>query len=175
MTKLTSFYDKIICDASTLINLYYSGRMTAIIKCVNEVFVVSEFVQRYEIKSFDIEQFIRTGLIQLAIPDEDEEEVFLDYARHIHDGEAYTAAIAEHRGWAIAIDDQIAAHFLRKERPTIQLISTPELIKHWTDSRNPSDEEVRQAIINIQKEDGGRWKPSVNDLLYEWWTHRLSS
>jgi hypothetical protein len=38
-----------------------------------------------------------------------------------------------HRQWAIATDDKRATSFLKKEAPHLQILSTSEIIKNWSE------------------------------------------
>ncbi|XWK89579.1 MAG: hypothetical protein U7127_05815 [Phormidium sp.] len=76
------------------------------------------------------------------------------------DGESATCAIAFHRGWAIATDDRKAISFFQKEAPHLQILSTLEVIKHWS-------EELHLALDNMRIK--GRYIPHRNHPLLTWW------
>ena len=91
-----------------------------------------------EILSINLRPLVAQGLIRAVSPDsETEENSFVNFAAELDDGEAVTGAIAMHRNWGIATDDRKARRVFARTNPHVQLLSTPELIKHWADTHNP--------------------------------------
>jgi predicted nucleic acid-binding protein len=82
-------------------------------------------------------------------------------------GEIETGAIAVHRRWAIGIDDKTAREYFAKNYSHVQLITTPELLKHWVDKVIPPKEEVRQVLERIRII--GNYSISKKHHLYAWW------
>ncbi len=117
----------------------------------------------------NLQPLIDRGLLIVVSPEsEAENESYVNFAAVLgDDGEAITAAIAVHRNWAIGIDDRSATNLFRREAPQLQLISTPELIKHWVDTMNPSDDIVRLALEDVRA--GARYAPGRQHPLYDWW------
>ena len=83
------------------------------------------------------------------------------------DGEAATGAIAIHRNWAIATDDRQYRSVFKREAPHIQLISTPELVKHWVDNAHPKADIVSQVLKDIETR--ANYWVRVKDPLFDWW------
>ena len=92
---------------------------------------------------------------------------FVNFAAFMDDGEAATGAIAANRNWAIATDDRKAIRFLEQNVPSIKIVSTLELVKHWADSVIPPAETVQMVLQNIRTL--ARYIPNVNHPLYKWW------
>ncbi|MBW2624427.1 MAG: hypothetical protein JRD68_16075 [Deltaproteobacteria bacterium] len=183
MSDLVFDHDCIILDACCVINLCASYQMESILESIPAQVVISDYVKDREVlviltgpddnvfeerESVDLDPFVDKGLISIAALDEEEEaNTFLNFASQLDDGEAITGAIAVHRDWAIATDDKKATKLFTREAPKIQVISTPEIVKHWADSHNPSSETIRAAIKNIHLR--GRYFPDKQHPLYNWW------
>jgi len=117
----------------------------------------------------DLQPLIDRGLLIVVSPEsEAENESYVNFAAVLgDDGEAITAAIAVHRDWAIAIDDRSATNLFRRDVPHLQLISTPELIKHWVDTVKPADAVARLALEDVRF--GAKYTPGKTHILYDWW------
>ncbi|HSH77652.1 MAG TPA: hypothetical protein VLA19_03870 [Herpetosiphonaceae bacterium] len=150
-THLVFAHSCIILDASCTINLAASGQMEGILEAIPSSVAVAAYVREQELlrinarsgeggarspQAIDLQPLIDRRLLIVVSPEsEAENESYVNFAAVLgDDGEAITAAIAVHRDWAIAIDDRSAANLFRREARQLQLISTPELIKHWVDT-----------------------------------------
>lgn len=123
-------------------------------------------IQKYE--QINLQPFIDCGLLIVVTPESDAENTtFVNFATALDDGEAITGAMAVHRNWAIASDDRKAASFFNQHVPHLQVISTPELIKHWVDTASPSLEKIRLALQKIRVK--ARYEPPLRHKLYLWW------
>lgn len=162
-------HDCVIMDACCVINLYESGHMGEILESIPKSVMIAAYVREEEVARFDLQPFIERGLLTIvSIESEDEEIAFVNYAAVIgDDGEAATGAIAVHRSWAIATDDRKATNLFAADAPHIQLVSTPDLMKHWADVARPSSQVVRSAIEKIEAE--GHYSPGKRHALYAWW------
>lgn len=125
--------------------------MEEILKALPGGVALAIFVLDEEILRSNLQPFIEQGLIRVVSPDtEVEENAFVNFAVELDDGEAVTGAIAMHRYWGIATDDRKARRIFARTSPHVQLLSTPELIKHWADTHKPPIEVVREVLQNIQ-------------------------
>jgi predicted nucleic acid-binding protein len=98
------------------------------------------------------------------LPGEYEEfNSFLQFAGELGDGEAMSLAIALHRGWVLATDDNKAAKMAAAE--SVETISTPEIIKDWTELDESNLANLRTVLRAI--EERARFKPPRNSRLYE--------
>ena len=183
MSSLIFNHDHIILDACCVINLYASSYIESILSSIPIHVIVADYVKNEEVLNIlagpeedvdskkepvDLQPLIDRGLIKVVSPDnETESEAFVYFASEIDDGEAITGAIAYHRNWAIGTDDKKATDLFWREAPQNQIISTPELLKYWTDSNNPSTEEISKALQNIHIR--ARYFPDENHPLYDWW------
>ena len=182
--RLTAVHDAVIRDACCVINLYASRRMADILDTVAERTVVAAYVRDVEstevrLARDDAETPIAEpialnamvgacALKVVSLRSAEEEETFVNYAAALgDDGEAITGAIAFHRGWAVATDDRKATNLLVRQAPHIQVVCTPELLRHWAAVASPSSEEIRSAIENIQN--GAHYHPRRSHPLFAWW------
>lgn len=180
MSLLVFAHGGIMLDASCAINLYGSGKMGDVLAAlpipasiaeyvyVNEMLKISQGPGKPDVK-IDLEQLIESGTLKVVpLSPGDEEMTALNFAAFgLDNGEAITGAIAVHRNWAIALDDRSANSILKREASHLQLITTPELIKYWTDSSAPQVELVRKVLQNIEK--FGRYRPAHDHPLITWW------
>lgn len=121
----------------------------------------------------DLQPMIDSGLLLLTAPESEAENItYVTFAADLRDdGEAVTGAIAAHRHWAIGIDDKRSRNYFAREVPQLQLLSTPELIKHWVERAQPSLSIVRDALRDIQER--ARYAPGAQHSLRAWWQARI--
>lgn len=98
---------------------------------------------------------------------EEEAESFVNYATILDDGESATCAIAVHRGWAIATDDKAAISFFQQAAPYLQVLSTLEIIKHWSEETDLDSSALRDVLNAIRVK--GRYLPPKSHPLRSWW------
>jgi predicted nucleic acid-binding protein len=167
-TALSFADDWIILDACCLINLCESGRTADILESIPAKVAVAQYVYDTEILRCDLQSLVDNGLITLVNPEtEFEETTYVNFAVSLDDGEAITGAIAVHRNWAIATDERKAQNVFSVAAAHLQVITTPELVKHWVDTYDPAPEEIRQVLRSIREQ--GKYQPNKRHLLYEWW------
>lgn len=168
----------LILDACCILNLCASGEFLRILKSLPAEIVVTTIVQEQELITLqhfpDFELAIQQGLLKVVdFASEEEKESFVNYTAIVDDGEAATFAIAVHRNWAIATDDKKAIAFIKQESPNIQIFSTSEIIKHWSDSENINNSVLKTVLNDIRI--NGHYVPPKNDLLRNWWQSILFS
>ncbi|TAF09878.1 MAG: hypothetical protein EAZ77_04310 [Nostocales cyanobacterium] len=173
-------HSHIILDACCVLNLCASGHFLAILKSLPAEIVVTTVVQERELNTLqqlqeeendavlEFEAAIQQGLLKVVdFESEAEEESFVNYAAILDDGESATCAIAVHRKWAVATDDKRAISFIKKEAPNIQILSTSEIIKHWSEKES-IDSSVLSNVLNAIRIKG-HYVPGKNDPLRSWW------
>jgi predicted nucleic acid-binding protein len=123
--------------------------------------------------AIQFETAITQGLLLVVdFESELEEETFVNYAFELgDDGESATCAIAITRGWAIATDDKKAISFIQKEAPHLQILSTLEMIKTWSEGENLASDELRTLLSAIRSK--GRYTPHRNHPLLSWWDNLI--
>lgn len=171
----------LILDACCIINLYASGRLEDILKCIPVPVAVALYVKEEEALSIycnegskeretlDLSQFIDRKLLHIVdIETVAESTRYLNYAAELDDdGEAITGAIAVERGWAIGTDDGAAIRFFNYQFPNTQILSTLHVIKYWAEVANIPRTELRLILQLIRIR--GRYIPKVQHPLYSWW------
>jgi len=176
--------EALILDACCVITLAASGRMAGIVASLGMPVAVADFVREREVRllasgdpedpgggAIDLGSLVDAGLLEIVgLERGDEHLTFLDFARHVDDGEALTGAIALHRDWAMATDDARACAFLAREAPQLPLLSTPELVRHWVEQERPSAGAVREVLARIRRR--ARYAPGRNHPLARWWEER---
>ena len=173
----------LLLDASCLLNLYATGRLWDIALALPHRLAVAEYVleqealyvwrpslgeAREERVPVDLSPLEEDGAIQvLRLEDQEEEATFVDLAALVDDGEAITAALAVHRGCAVATDDRKARRVLSERAPTVPLVSTLELLREWAEMASIAAADLRSAMLAMQS--GASYVPGERDPLSEWW------
>lgn len=174
-------HSHVVLDACCILNFCASGNFIAILKNIPAQVVVTEVVKSQELLTLQrleneenqgaiqFETAIEQGLLSVVdFQSEAEEETFVNYAFELgDDGESATCAIAFHRSWAIATDDRKAISFFQKEAPHLQILSTLEIIKHWSEEVNLDSAELHLALDTMRIK--GRYVPQRNHPLLTWW------
>jgi predicted nucleic acid-binding protein len=173
-------HSHIILDACCVLNFCASGQFLAILKSLPAEIVVTTVVQERELNTLqslkeeendavlEFETAITQGLLKVVdFESEEEEESFVNYAAILDDGEAATFAIAVNRKWAVATDDKRAILFIKKENTNIQILSTSEIIKHWSAIEKP-DSSILSHVLNAIRIKG-HYVPPKDDPLRNWW------
>ncbi len=169
MNDAPSFrHDCVILDASTVINLYATGRMTEIIRSLPARCAVSSFVKEKEAlfvqePSDEIEDRQRTpielgsliaaGLLEVCShnsPSIANNIIVLADAGIRGMGETISAAIALDEGWGIVLDDRSATKKLLARFPRIQTLTTFHLIKYWADQESINKVVISEVLKNIR-------------------------
>jgi predicted nucleic acid-binding protein len=174
-------HSHVLLDACCILNLCASGQMLAILKSIPAQVVVTQVVQEYELNTLQrldeednegaiqFETAIAQGLLKVVdFESEAEAESFVNYAAVLgDDGESATCAIAIHRGWAIATDDKAAISFFQQGTPYLQVTSTLEIIKHWSEEAGIDSSALCDALNAIRVK--GRYMPHKSHSLRSWW------
>jgi predicted nucleic acid-binding protein len=178
-------HSHIVLDACCVLNFCASGRFIEILKSIPAQVVVTEVVKSRELitlqrlkdeeneGAIQLEAAIAQGWLSVVdFESESEEETFVNYAFELgDDGESATCAIAVHRGWAIATDDKKAVSFSKKEAPHLQILSTLEIVKNWSERENLHSSELITALRSIRTK--GRYMPHKNHSLFAWWENLM--
>ena len=182
MSNFSLRHDCLLLDACCAINLSVSGQMGAIISSLSVPTAISEYVYGAEVIGqknslvtadadpehvINLQALTEAGLLQVTDLTSYEEIEAVNLSAAIDGGEAFTCAIAKHRGWAIATDDRRAISFFGETVPHLQIVTTPHLIKHWADTGKVEAAVVRKALDRVQAL--GRYEPPRDHPLYQWW------
>lgn len=174
MNFLALPHDTIILDACCAINLFYSGQLPAILAATGKMIAISSYVYEEELLRCDFQPLVRTNQISIISPEleteeltEELEELIVDFAMIIEDGEAYTGAIAAHYNWAIASDERKVLSVFASRVRHLGLVTTPDFIENWARKEAIPQDEVRIVLQHIQT--NGHYKPSSINPLFGWW------
>ena len=173
--------DVLLLDASCLLNLYATGRMIEIAAALPWQLAVVDYVLEHEalyvraIGAYeeqgetvpvDLSPLVDDGLLLVVrLENPSEEASFVEMAATLDDGEAITGAIALNRGYSVAIDDRKARRVLGEKAPEVRLVSTLELVQHW--STAVTNEEVILVLRAMQY--GAHYIPGQRYPLFDWW------
>lgn len=174
-------HSHVLLDACCVLNFCASGNLLAILEAIPAQVAVTQVVQERELLTLQrleeeenegatqFEAAIAGGLlIVVDFKSEEEAESFVNYAAILRDdGESATCAIAVHRGWAIATDDKPAIAFIQQEAPHLQVLSTLEIIKHWSEEAGLDLPALRDVLNAIRVK--GRYLPHKSHPLRSWW------
>jgi hypothetical protein len=174
-------HSHVLLDACCVLNFCASSRLLAILKSIPAQVAVALVVQERELKTLQrfkeeenegatqFEAAIAQGLlIVVDFESEEEAESFVNYVAVLgDDGESATCAIAVHRKWAIATDDKTAISFIQQEAPHLQILSTPDIIKHWSEEAGVDSSALRDVLNAIRLK--GRYLPKKSHPLRSWW------
>ena len=181
-------HEHLILDACCVINLVASTCAEEIVTSLQAHVAIATYVQEQELLSVggsvqslestsgitDLEMLANTGLLTFESPqDEVEQENYVNFASYLaDDGEAITCAIAVARGWAVATDDKKPINYLGRTEPHIPVVTTLDIIKHWSEQSHSSLAKLPKVLDNIRTY--GRYEPSRGHHLYEWWITHIS-
>ena len=174
----------LLLDACCVFNFVASGYFLAIINTIPVPVMITQTVYEQELIKFenfaqeDKQQFdhaIVQEIIKIVdFESEIEADFFIDYVSILgDDGESATGAIAINRNWSMATDDKAAINFFTQESPNLPILSTPDIIKYWSDQSNLSLEQVYPAINAISTK--ARYQPPKNHPLKSWWQEILKT
>lgn len=171
--------DEVVIDACCLINLYAVGHSRVGLLLHGRTWYVPSVVIRESLYihqpqpdgttlkiAIEMQSLIDEGSIHSCdAVEEDELDLFIDFASKIDDGEAMALAIAKSRGWTVATDDRKAMRMAAEH--SISVLTTPDLMKSWADAFHPSLQELRQSLEQIEKL--ATFSPSSRHPLHKWW------
>jgi predicted nucleic acid-binding protein len=168
MSNIAFRHPCIVLDADCTISLEASGQVEAILASVPCTFAITKYVYQHEILRANLQALIVGQALTIVELESKEQNTLINLAAAgLDNGEATAGAVAIHRNWAVGIDDGGARKHLAKYYPHIQLISVVDLVKHWTDTVNPSLSHVKAALKAI--EDQGGYTPGPRHPLFSWW------
>jgi len=184
---MTFEHDVLMLDACCVMTLYASGRMDDVLRSIPPSVTVAAYVYeeealfiyagpeddvRREREPITLEPLVEAGLLAIvSLESADEILAYVNLSSRLDDGEAATIAIASTRNWMVATDDKKAIGVLETyER--LQVVTTPDLLKHWADTTKASSEAIAEVLRAVQ----GRsvYKPGKRHSLFAWWQHHAS-
>lgn len=176
----------LIIDACVLINLIATGLLKEILSLIAQNSVICVLVKGEslylrneedinELESIDIDDLVNQEIIQLSDCETvEEQELFVNLAADLDDGEAMSVALALSRNWHLATDDKKARRIFTENSQDEQLlVSTSDLIKEWVDNENIDDFIIKSILLKVERK--ASFRPSKSDINLKWWNDILSS
>lgn len=179
----------VILDACSMISLYATGDLDAILRCIPRQVYIASYVEKIELKALynpntkefdmpiDLQSVKQNGLLKVVEPVSRTEK--LDAVNFAYDmsmkkpgkntGEAITGSIAKSRSWMMITDDVDATKFFTDPSNTVQMTTTLHIMQHWSESNDASWTQVQTALkrIHIHARYG---PPPKNHPLIAWWS-----
>ena len=98
-----------------------------------------------------------------------EQELYVDYAAELDDGEAMSLALVRSRGFSMATDDRKARRLFTEEiADSNRLLSTPQILKDWSEKAGLDAAGLKQMLTEVSQR--GRFLPNSSDAYFEWWS-----
>jgi predicted nucleic acid-binding protein len=120
----------------------------------------------------DLTPLVKNSLLHLCdLRDQTENELFVQLAISLDDGEATCIAIAKSRGWKLASDDRKARRLAAQLG--VNVITTAELVKSWSENTKIKPDDLSRVLQNIQTY--ARFVPHKTMPLHRWWMDSLGS
>ncbi len=173
----------LLLDASCLLNLYATGCLRVISATIEVQLHVADYVLEQEAiytwatdatsgkeepVPVDVSSLIAEGLIHVIDLERNAEKAtFVELAALVDDGEAVTGALAYHRGCSVATDDRKARRVFGERIPSVQLVSTLDILKLWAGIGQIAATDLGAAMTAMRT--GASYIPSSRDPLFEWW------
>ena len=173
----------VILDASSLLNLYATGRLREIALAIPYQLIVARYVVEKEAhyvltrdpstgeilkEPVDLQELLDEGLMrQVSVESPDEYALLVDLSRELDDGEARTGALAAIRGYAVATDDYKARTLLSSSSYGLRIISALELLRTWAEAQDIARSELKETLSAMQF--GANYTPGRREPLLTWW------
>lgn len=174
----------LLLDACSIINLYTTGRMDAIIDEEDSVYGMVSSVQQEalavrrggsgedarEFDPIDLSGMISRGALHVVVPTEAELAVFVEISQQLGDGEALSVAVALARGYAIVTDDRIAVRVIAGRVPVYPSLG---IIKAWVERQHLPRAAITAMLRDLRQR--GSYVPGRNHQLRPWWDQYLGN
>jgi hypothetical protein len=118
----------------------------------------------------ELDPFVNSKCLRVyGLSGNKEQEMYVDYAADLDDGEAMTLALALSRGFAVATDDRKARRiFLEDTGDAKRLLSTPHILKRWSTRASLTTGELKKLLLDVSRR--GRFSPHSGDADFSWWS-----
>ena len=165
----------LLIDTCCIINFCASDELLNILQAIPAQTTITQDVKSELDKEENIEQMkqvenaIKQGLLLVVDFESDVEanDILYYAAQNLGEGEASTGAIAINRNWTMATDDKKAIRVFSEESPSLQILSTPDIIKYWSETANIDPAKLSEVLKNIRVK--ARYMPPKNHSLKSWW------
>ena len=171
-----------VLDTCVLINLLATDRITEVVRFIAPTCLVCSAVSGEslylrpleadgKVEPVDLSPLIDAGVLTACqIEGSAEEELYVNYALELDDGEAMSLAIAQSRNFALATDERKARRIVRENIAQLSIISTTEIINAWSEGKDR--DEIIAVVRSIFAR--ARFRPPDSDPLASRWNELLN-
>lgn len=170
----------LLIDTCVLINLLASGEIKSILKVAARQSLICSAVEKESIylrsddpqeglENVNLQPLIEDGVLTVCdIETPEEEQLYVNYASVLDDGEAMSLAIALARDWHLATDERKARRlFLEVTDNNDFLTTTSALIRDWSEARSIAANRLKSILLKIERR--ARYRPAQWDANQRWW------
>lgn len=126
------------------------------------------------LKPLVLEPFFSAGLLQILPLAPDEEELYVNLAAELDEGEATSMAIAITRQLHLATDDGKALKVFAHAGGNPNLLwTTPRILHTWREAQAISPAELTRVVRAVR--DRARYVPPKTHALSAWWMDALNA
>lgn len=171
--------NRLVLDACVLINLCATRRLASIATELNVSLVITREVAAetlYVLEGGDgealrsrihIEELVEHETIEVVDLDDASLPTFVSLAARLDDGEASTVALAVRHGLPLATDDRAALRLIDAEYPTLEVLSSAQVMRQYCERAGLSRHESRSLLNAIANH--ASYVPSLRDPEGSWW------
>ena len=175
----------IVLDTCVFLNVVASSEIESIVENLSSSVLVCAEVEREALFLRDegddnvlvpistVEVFESGAFAKCDLSGTDEEDLFVELATHVDDGEAMAMAIAMRRNHDFATDDRKARRlFVERGAEQHRLHSTPSILRRWAERAAINSERCRSALQRIVRR--ARFFPRREDPDWQWWNDSIA-
>lgn len=147
--------DELFVDACCILNILATGRARELVAelgfrtCFVADAVVDETLY-LEDRAIDFEELAAVGLTVTTALTQEEKQLYVELSAALDDGEAMTCALAVCRAGLVATDDRKAIRVLSQLAPDVPTLTTPGLMKRWSEEGGIEPEILGELLNRIQ-------------------------
>lgn len=170
----------VVLDTTVILNLLATGIGEAILNCLQtECFIAAAAAQEalyiraddpaQPVRGVSLEPWVAEKLVALTATEGPEEEnLYVQFASELDDGEAMSLAICCSRDYILATDDRKARRIAGSLRPkAVSVLPSAEILHRWAECTAASEERIREILRSIETR--ARFVPRAGDPFGDWW------
>jgi predicted nucleic acid-binding protein len=175
----------IVLDTCVFLNVVASSEIESIVENLSSSVLVCAEVEREALflrdegddkvrVAINAAQVFESGaFVKCDLNGADEEDLFVELATHVDDGEAMAMAIAMRRKHDFATDDRKARRvFVERGAEEQRLHSTPSILRRWAERASVNSDRCRSALQRIVRR--ARFFPRRDDPDWQWWNDSIA-
>lgn len=169
--------DSAVVDTCVLINLLATDCLADIVPYVAPDLLVCSAVagESIYLRPLDanqqpdlvtLDQLFGNGVLRACdCANETEEQLYVNYALQLDDGEAMSLAIAHARNLPLATDEKKAKRVIKDNARHLRVVSTAEILHAWATGKTRAEISPVLQAIGVR----ARFRPPDDDPLSIWW------